>query len=309
MKAFLLALGVLGIFLVALPDVTYAQGFVPCEDGTQCNACDLIKMANTIIKWLIGVLILVFALIMAVAGFKLVTSAGNTSALEDAKSMFMNAIIGFLLVLAAWLIIDTIMKGILPDGTVNGRLWYQSIDCSAFGQTEPTAAAGTYETVLLEKGIQPGDTGDSTIVGKASGSSGCSDGTGKSTSGCSKLTIPTKSGSGQYIAPDMVNRLSAMHSRAGVSGARSTEAIPRTRNHLSRCHYNGTCIDYSKAGGMNAAEVKRVIDAAAANGLRPVYEVSSQSQKNTLVAGGVPAGYIKVLGDHISSPHFSIYGY
>jgi hypothetical protein len=86
-----------------------------------------------------------------------------------------------------------------------------------------------------------------------------------------------------------------------------TEAMPPSRPHKSSCHNNGTCVDYSKAGGMTPAEVSRVINAANANGLRPVYEVVTQSQKDTLVAGGVPEAYVKVLGDWISAPHFSIY--
>jgi hypothetical protein len=59
---------------------------------------------------------------------------------------------------------------------------------------------------------------------------------------------------------------------------------------------------------MSAAEVKRVIDAAYAAGLRPVYEVATQAQASSLIAGGVPRANILVLGSHITAPHFSIYG-
>jgi hypothetical protein len=107
----------------------------------------------------------------------------------------------------------------------------------------------------------------------------------------------------------MVSRLAGMHGQAGVSGARVTEAMPPSRTHKSACHSNGRCIDYSKAGGMTGAEVAAVVQAAYANGLRPVYEVKTQAQKNALVAGGAPAANIVVLGNWISAPHFSIYGY
>ena len=133
-------------------------------------------------------------------------------------------------------------------------------------------------------------------------SQGCTGGT------CVPLTIPCDA-KGCNISPDMVKRLEGMHNQAKVAGARVTEAMPPSRAHKSSCHYNGTCIDYSKSGGMNGAEVKRVVDAAFANGLRPVYEVKTQAQKDALVSAGVPAANIKVLGDWISAPHFSIYGY
>jgi hypothetical protein len=99
-----------------------------------------------------------------------------------------------------------------------------------------------------------------------------------------------------------------MHNAAGVSGARVTEAMPPSRQHKSACHNNGTCVDYSKSGGMSASEVSRVVAAASANGLRAIYEVHTQAQKDALTQGGVPAGNVKVLGDWISAPHFSIYG-
>ena len=124
--------------ILLTPSATFAQGLVPCEDGTACNACDLITLANSVITWLIGVLTVVFAVLVMVAGLKLVTSGGNPSAKTEAKGMMTNAFIGFVLVLAAWVIIDTLMRTLLPSGTVNGVLWYQSIDCSAWGQSDPT---------------------------------------------------------------------------------------------------------------------------------------------------------------------------
>ncbi len=105
----------------------------------------------------------------------------------------------------------------------------------------------------------------------------------------------------------MVANFQAMHTAAGVAGARVTEAMPPTRVHQNACHTNGTCIDYSKQGGMTSAEVISVINAAQANGLRPIYEVSTTAQRDALVADGVPAASVSVLGAWISAPHFSIY--
>jgi hypothetical protein len=119
-----------------------AGGFVPC-DGTDCSACHLAIMANTIIKWLIGILFLIFAGLMFVAGFGLITSAGNVSAKEAAKSKFTNAIIGILIVLASWLIVDTIMKAMLKGdpgdektvGHIEGYGPWSQITC--YEQREP----------------------------------------------------------------------------------------------------------------------------------------------------------------------------
>ena len=84
--------------------------------GIDCSACNLVYMANGGIKWIIGFLFVVFAGIMVWAGVGLVVSQGNQSALESAKSKFTNAIIGFIIILSAWLIVDTLMRGLLGNG-------------------------------------------------------------------------------------------------------------------------------------------------------------------------------------------------
>lgn len=107
------------MLLVPLSSVdAQAGGFVTC-DGPTCSACDLVSMINRIIVWLFGFVFVVFAVLMVVAGFGLVTSGGNQSALDAAKSKFQNALIGIIIMLAAWLIVDTLMRAILAGGTGN----------------------------------------------------------------------------------------------------------------------------------------------------------------------------------------------
>ena len=96
-------------FALLVPEQAAAQDFVPCT-GRDCQFCHLVEMGNRILVWLILVLTVVAGLVFAVAGLKLVTSAGNAAAKAAAKSMFTNVIVGFLLVLASWLIVDTMMK-------------------------------------------------------------------------------------------------------------------------------------------------------------------------------------------------------
>lgn len=117
-------------------DITTAQtGFVPC-DGVgpdACSACDLAVMGNTILNWLIGFMFVIFAIVMTVAGFGLVTSGGNPSAKEAAKSKFVNAIVGLIIVLAAWILVDTIMRGVLAgtDGDIEGWGPWSQISCQS----------------------------------------------------------------------------------------------------------------------------------------------------------------------------------
>lgn len=141
MKKYLpFALSTLVMILVPLSSVdAQAGGFVPC-DGPTCSACDLVSMINRIIIWLFGFVFVVFAVLMVVAGFGLVTSGGNQSALDAAKSKFQNALIGIIIMMAAWLIVDTLLRAILAGGTgqiLNYGPWSE-VQC--FVQTVPSEA-------------------------------------------------------------------------------------------------------------------------------------------------------------------------
>ncbi len=122
--------------------------------GTDCSACNVVHLANGGIKWLIGILFVVFALLLAIAGVRLVTSGGNHHALDEAKSSFTNAIIGFLIILSAWLIVDTIMRALVgtdsrpgqlvSKGSATGYLFWSEISCQDQVDTK-------FETVKQEE--------------------------------------------------------------------------------------------------------------------------------------------------------------
>lgn len=110
MRIFLLTFVVFSIF--ALPVAVTAQGLVPCGGAGQpeCQACHLVILADTIIDFLITISAAIGAILFALAGLKMATSGGNETAVSDAKKSMTNIVIGFIILLAAWLIVDTIMK-------------------------------------------------------------------------------------------------------------------------------------------------------------------------------------------------------
>jgi hypothetical protein len=92
-----------------------AQGLVACQ-GLNCDFCEFAATVNNVINWLFGFLTLVAVLIFVYAGFRLVTSNGNTDVSTWAKQRFAYIFIGLLLMLASWLIIDTILRGLTGRG-------------------------------------------------------------------------------------------------------------------------------------------------------------------------------------------------
>lgn len=100
------------VFMIFLmPMISLAAGLVPCDNVTnKCDFNQLMNLANTIIQFVLFDLALPITAIMFVyAGFELVTSGGSTEKRGTAKKVFTSAVIGFVIAIAAWLIVKTIL--------------------------------------------------------------------------------------------------------------------------------------------------------------------------------------------------------
>jgi len=146
-----LLLGML-LAVIFLPTVTQAQGLVPepcsgtndpsClqivhEQGQEAagyGTCEMVSLVNNLIQFIVQMGTLVAVLVFVYAGFIMVTSQGDASKLSRAKGLFVNVVIGFVLILASFLIVNTILAGLLQTGHPAHR--WQTIEC-----VYPTAAA------------------------------------------------------------------------------------------------------------------------------------------------------------------------
>ncbi len=90
---------------------SFASGLITCDGvDTECNFEKLILMINRVINFFIYIIAgPIIALSFAYAGFLMVTSGGNPSKKDEAKSIVGKALVGFIFLLAAWLIVKTIL--------------------------------------------------------------------------------------------------------------------------------------------------------------------------------------------------------
>lgn len=96
--------------LFTLPLVmAQAQGFVPCT-GVNCGICHIVIMVSRVLNWAGMALGYVAAITLVWAGLKFVTSLGNPTGKEAARQIFVNVLIGYTIVLLAWVVIDTGMR-------------------------------------------------------------------------------------------------------------------------------------------------------------------------------------------------------
>ena len=180
--------------LTALPTLAWAQagGLVPCS-GPDCNTNDVVGFANNLISYLIQGLGIIAVIVMVYAGFKMVTSAGDEGAWTKAKELFGNVIIGIILILASWLIVDTLLKGLTGSG-LNG--WTEKLQMSDVPN--------------------PNDT--SIVSGENRNTSGCTN--------CTDIEgIPCKNSESCSVSPEYAERLEGLSS----AGIEVTEAWPPTR--------------------------------------------------------------------------------
>lgn len=131
MQKYLVALGVMACLFV-LPMMAGAADLVPeCggEGQPACQACYAVELVNNVVSWLVMILGVIAAILIVAAGARLVTSGGNASAKEQAKSSMTNLIIGYLIVLSAWLVIDYGLRALLVEGgSARFGIWNQ-ISC------------------------------------------------------------------------------------------------------------------------------------------------------------------------------------
>ncbi|HXK38082.1 MAG TPA: hypothetical protein VJ579_03370 [Candidatus Paceibacterota bacterium] len=102
-----------------------ASGMVPCgysvngepvADAQQCDFIDLMNLIQSTLNFVIYQLATPIAVLMfAYAGAKLVWSGGDTGAEKSARAIFKNTLIGYAVMLSAFLIVKLVFSLLFPD--------------------------------------------------------------------------------------------------------------------------------------------------------------------------------------------------
>lgn len=131
-----------------------SNGGADCPDGEGAyrpdgyGSCEFVSLVNNVIQFLIKMSALLAVLVFVYAGFVMVSSRGDSTLIAGAKKLFANVLIGFVILLASFLIINTVI-GILVGGATGGVTW-QTIECQYANKS-----AGA-EDVAIELEVHPG---------------------------------------------------------------------------------------------------------------------------------------------------------
>lgn len=96
----------------------HAQAFstdlIVCDGVTvPCTFDKLVQLGRNFVNLLIVYSVPIAVISFIYAGFLLLTSQGNPGAISKARGIFTDTVIGFMIVLAAWLIVFTITSALL----------------------------------------------------------------------------------------------------------------------------------------------------------------------------------------------------
>lgn len=111
-----------------------SAGLVPCGKSVndpattwnECNACgpcSLILMMQLIIEFLVKISGVIATLAVIVGGFVYILAGGVPAIISKAKSMIKYSLVGFIIILIAWVVIDSILTTM---GYIDpmGDVWY-----------------------------------------------------------------------------------------------------------------------------------------------------------------------------------------
>lgn len=93
---------------------------IDTKNGGFVDHCDfnvVIATINNAINYFIKYLATpLFAILFVYAGVLYITAGGSSKDTDKAKKILINSVVGYLIALASWLIIDTIVKGLDYNG-------------------------------------------------------------------------------------------------------------------------------------------------------------------------------------------------
>lgn len=127
---------VFAVVLLAGPGISLAQrtGIVPCTgptpttgpndvvDPNGCGFVALIQGIQNLLSFLIKFGTIIAVLLFTYAGGILVFSGGNSSKKDEAKKIFWNTAIGFIIILSAWLIVASVLKAFNLNARIDTQL-------------------------------------------------------------------------------------------------------------------------------------------------------------------------------------------
>ncbi len=97
------------------PTGVMSQRLLP-DCGADCSWVHLVQLASNILNFLVYLSIIAAAIMFAYAGFLYMSDGGSMDKVKKAHGIFTAVVVGIIIVLVAWLSVDTLMKSLTGKG-------------------------------------------------------------------------------------------------------------------------------------------------------------------------------------------------
>ena len=111
-----------------------SAGLVPCGGLNQkaCEVCDLLVLTQNVLEFALKMAFLVIIGFVVYGGFRWIFSLGKEENLKAGQQIITNAIIGLIIILTAWIIVNTVFWTIKQMGGDDYTGTWFHIECSEF---------------------------------------------------------------------------------------------------------------------------------------------------------------------------------
>lgn len=139
-----------------------------------CGFAGVLQIIQNLMNFGISISIIIATLTIAAGGFLFITSATNPESRSTANKMLMNAVVGMLIVLSAWLIVDFIMKRFYDGESTDFGPWNSILtggeECVVAKENTPLFSGSIFAIPGQGGAGEEGDTGGGTDGGGTGGS-------------------------------------------------------------------------------------------------------------------------------------------
>ena len=127
--------------LASLPGAAIAASLsnpiVPtsCNQAGGCSSvCDIVTLAQNVLNAGIFLAVILSSVMFVYAGARMVMAKGNSNLITSAKKLFWNVLIGIVILLSAWIIVDVLMRSLTGNAS-----WSKLCSTTAIAELPPLA--------------------------------------------------------------------------------------------------------------------------------------------------------------------------
>lgn len=113
-------IAIMAIALIPLvqPSISHAQLSFQCPGGgINCSAgTDVNSLIRTVINWILSITLGIAVLFLIIGGFRYMTAQGNEDQAETGKSTVVNALIGIVIIILSYVIVNVVANLVSRGG-------------------------------------------------------------------------------------------------------------------------------------------------------------------------------------------------